>query len=71
MSKISGQVSEAASDAQSTLGNAAKDISGRARDVAMNAADSTISFAKKYPLHTALGALGVGCLVGYFSRKPK
>lgn len=69
MSKISNQVSGSVDEAHSTLMGAAKDITERARETAIDAAESSINFAKKYPVHTALGALGVGCLVGYLSRK--
>lgn len=71
MAKLTSQATEAAGDLRATIGESAKDISERAREVAINAADSTIGFAKKYPVHTALGALGVGCLLGYMARKPK
>jgi hypothetical protein len=54
-----------------SLAGSAREVTERAREVAEEAADSTIGFAKKYPIHTALGALGVGCLVGFLARKPK
>lgn len=71
MSKVTSQATDAASDLRSSLGDSAKDISERAREVAATAAESTMNFAKKYPVHTALGALGVGCIVGFLARKPK
>ena len=53
------------------IASQAKDITERARELATGAADSSISFAKKYPVHTALGALGVGCVVGFLARRQR
>ncbi len=71
MSKLTSETNEVKNDLRSQFSDTAKDVTERAREVASSAADSTIGFAKKYPIHTAIGALGVGCVVGFLARKPK
>ncbi|HVJ65348.1 MAG TPA: hypothetical protein VM901_08845 [Bdellovibrionota bacterium] len=68
MSKVSTQGTEIKSGFENFT-SSARDVTERAREVANNAADTTIGFAKKYPIHTALGALGVGCIVGFLARR--
>lgn len=45
------------------------DLSERVKDVSSNIAQESIAFAKKYPIHTAIGAALVGFFIGAFSQK--
>lgn len=46
------------------LGHSLEDISGQVAEVTGELSEKTISTIKKYPLHTALAAAGVGFIVG-------
>lgn len=46
------------------LGNSLEDISGQVAEVTEEFTEKTMSTIKKYPLHTALAAAGVGFIVG-------
>jgi|GEM_PF-6103799 len=46
------------------LGTSLEDISGQVAHVTGEFTDKTMTTIKKYPLHTALAAAGVGFIVG-------
>ena len=46
------------------LGNSLEDITGQVAEVTGELSEKTMSTIKKYPLHTALAAAGVGFIVG-------
>lgn len=46
------------------LGSSLENISGQVAEVTHEFTDKTMSTIKKYPLHTALAAAGVGFIVG-------
>lgn len=46
------------------LGHSLEDITGQVAEVTGELSEKTMSTIKKYPLHTALAAAGVGFIVG-------
>lgn len=50
--------------AVANLGSSLEDISGQVAEVTGEFTEKTMSTIKKYPLHTALAAAGVGFIVG-------
>ncbi len=51
-------------DIKKQLGSSLEDISGQVAHVTHEFTDKTMTTIKKYPLHTALAAAGVGFIVG-------
>ena len=46
------------------IGSTVEDFSGKFAEVASDLSNRTLSTIKKYPIHTALAAAGVGFLLG-------
>lgn len=46
------------------VGSTIEDYSGRFAEVASDVSSRTLGTIKKYPIHTALAAAGIGFLVG-------
>jgi len=61
------KVEEFAQIAQQQLSEAGYDLNEQAK----KAAESSIEIAKKYPLHTAVGAATLGLIVGLLINKRK
>ncbi len=51
-------------DIKKNLGSSLEDITGQVAEVTGELSQKTMSTIKKYPLHTALAAAGVGFIVG-------
>jgi ElaB/YqjD/DUF883 family membrane-anchored ribosome-binding protein len=51
-------------DIKKAVGHTFDDISGQVAEVTGELSQKTMSTIKKYPLHTALAAAGVGFIVG-------
>ncbi len=56
-------------DSAGNLLSAAGDIATKFKSVSGDAVKESVTFAKKYPLHTALGAVVVGFLAGILVRR--
>lgn len=50
------------------LSQSVNDMTERVKAAADTAVTESLNFAKKYPVHTALGAIAVGFVVGFFAR---
>ena len=60
------------SDVTSQLANikeSALDFGSNIREKSETAVDDAVDFAKRYPLHTALGAGLIGFTIGFISRR--
>lgn len=50
------------------LSQSMNDMTERVKKAADTAVTESINFAKKYPLHTALGAIAIGFIAGFLVR---
>lgn len=55
-------------DSVQDLSQSVNDMTERVKKAADTAVTESINFAKKYPLYTALGAVTVGFIAGFFAR---
>lgn len=75
-SKMNGTPASASTTASSLfsqesveqLSQSVNDMTDRVKAAADTAVSESLSFAKKYPVHTALGAIAVGFVIGFFAR---
>lgn len=71
-SKMSGSQSSSSTlfsqDSVKELSQSVNDMTERVKAAADTAVTESINFAKKYPVHTALGAIAIGFVVGFFAR---
>lgn len=53
------------------IGTMASDIASNIKDVSADIMKDSVAFVKRYPLHTAVGALAVGVVAGMFIKPTK
>lgn len=71
-SKMNGAPASASSlfsqESVEQLSQSVNDMTDRVKAAADTAVTESLNFAKKYPVHTALGAVAVGFVIGFFAR---
>ncbi len=50
------------------LSQSVNEMTERVKAAADTAVTESLNFAKKYPVHTALGAVALGFVIGFFAR---
>lgn len=71
MSSSSTSSSLFSQDSVKELSQSMNDMTDRVKAAADTAVTESINFAKKYPVHTALGAIAIGFVAGFFARSGK